>query len=532
MKNDISHFRPFRLLQILLLPFCAFFSSGLTHAQYCTPTYITAGTWVGFSPCGSSGTFPLGHLITNVTIGTINNTITAANCTTYNFSAQSTTVFDDGSCPATPMTVTVTGYSGVTVAVDLNNDFDFSDPGEIVIPNSYVATNPAVYNLLLPIPPGTSTGPHRMRVYNAGANATNSAGGACDNFEFGNFHDYTINVAHNPNPPTFQGIVNTTICHGQSFVYDGVTYTSSQQILDTLQTAGGCDSFLTINLTVAPIPVGTINQTICNGDIYNFGGQAYNTSGTYYDTLLAATSLGCDSVVILSLTVLPPVIIQTLTENICQGDSFLFAGNTYFTSGQYNDTLFSVIGCDSLIRALNLIVHSLPNVSISLSSSNTEFCIGDKVNLRADPLFKVEWHDVTNGSLVSSQTPFSYSIPSVTNWLYVKGTDANNCPGSDSIKIKAEACCEMQMPTAFSPNGDGLNDKFYPNFLREPRGYQMSIFNRFGQLVFKSYKVNDGWDGRSGNGQAVDAGTYFWYIIRNCAGGDLIEGRGDVTLLR
>jgi len=530
MKKFIPHFFSSNRICALFLLWLSFFPAGL-YAQYCTPTYVTTGTWVGFSPCGSSGTFPLGHLITNVTIGTINNTITAANCTNYDYSAQSTVVYDDGNCPATPMTVTVTGYCGVTVAVDLNNDFDFSDPGEIVIPNTYVAANPATYNLQLPIPPGTSVGPHRMRVYNAGANAANASGGACGNFEFGNFHDYTIIVANNPNPIILQNTIDTTVCHGHSFVYDGNTYTTSQQIHDTFQTATGCDSFLTINLTVAPIPVGNINQTICNGDVYTFGGENYSTSGTYYDTLIAATPHGCDSVVILSLTVLPPTVIQTFTENICQGDSFVFAGNTYFASGQYADTTFSATGCDSIIRTLDLIVNPLPSVSISLATSNTEYCIGDKIILRADPLISGEWRNM-DGSFVSSQVRFTYSIPATTNSLYIVGKDANSCMGSDSITINAEACCEMKMPTAFSPNGDGTNDVFYPVFLRAPSGFQMSIFNRFGQLVFKSFNINDGWDGRTSKGQMVEIGTYFWYVIRNCNGGDIIESRGDVTLVR
>lgn len=534
MKNFKHHFLSSKIVGAILLFCCFIFPCDLLYAQYCTPTYITTGTWVGFSPCGSSGTFPLGHLITNVTIGTINNTITAANCTTSNYSAQSTTVYDDGNCPATPMTVVVTGYCGVSVAVDLNNDFDFSDPGEIVIPNTYVAANPATYNLQLPIPPGTSVGPHRMRVYNAGANAANPTGGACDNYQFGNFHDYTIIVANNPNPIVLQNTINTTICHGQSFVYDGVTYTTSQQILDTFQTATGCDSFLTINLTVAPMPVGHITQTICDGDIYNFGGQAYNTSGTYYDTLIGGTALGCDSVSILSLTVLPPAIVQNFSQQICSGDSFIFAGNAYFTSGHYADTLFSSIGCDSFITILDLIVNPLPVINISASPSlSSEFCVGDKVNLSANNVVSAEWRNIAKTGLLSSQTQFGYILPGETNAIYVTGTDQNKCTSSDSVTIKAEVCCQLSMPTAFSPNGDNINDIFKPVYIRTQRGYQISIFNRFGQLVFKSSRIDEGWDGRSvSSGQMMDVGTYFWHMIRTCADGELIETKGDITLIR
>lgn len=88
------------------------------------------------------------------------------------------------------------------------------------------------------------------------------------------------------------------------------------------------------------------------------------------------------------------------------------------------------------------------------------------------------------------------------------------CTGIDSVRINTELCdCISFMPTAFSPNGDGLNDIFEPRF--EPgcavNGYNFNVFNRWGQKVFSSIVPGTGWDGTI-NGILADAGTYMFTI--------------------
>jgi uncharacterized protein YceK len=65
----------------------------------------------------------------------------------------------------------------------------------------------------------------------------------------------------------------------------------------------GCDSVVTLNLIVNPTRTGTINATICSNQTYNFNGVNRNTTGSYLDTFIAVN--GCDSVVTLNLTVNP-----------------------------------------------------------------------------------------------------------------------------------------------------------------------------------------------------------------------------------
>lgn len=514
---------------LLITALMAGVSTSSIYGQYCTPYYEPVAPWVGYDACGASVTFPGGHLITNVTIGTINNTVTTSNCTEYDFTSQSTVVYDDGTCQPTPMTVSVTGWCGVTVAVDLNNDFDFDDPGEIVIPNTYIASSPAVYNLDLPIPPGTPPGPYRMRVYNAGANSGNETGGACDVFAFGNFHDYTIIVANNPNPLVYQYTLDTTICYGQGFNYGGVTYYSSQTISENFLSVDGCDSLVTINLTVLPPGNYYEEQTICFGTSYNFGGQIYATSGIYSDTF--QTSAGCDSIVQLSLTVLPPPEIQSFNEHICEGDSFLFAGMWLTTAGTYTDTLRSATGCDSVILQLELFVHSNPQPEANFQPADLKLCIGDPITLYVQGANSYEWFDAA-GNFVSDKAQFNYLLHAESNTLYVTGKDQNNCLGYDTLTIAAEVCCHIILPSVFSPNGDGLNDEFKPIVTGNPKSYSIFIYNRWGQLVYKSHDTKTGWNGRTGSGKPADVGTYFWHMKTVCANDTIIQRNGDITLVR
>src|SRR5690606_10199859 len=75
------------------------------------------------------------------------------------------------------------------------------------------------------------------------------------------------------------GIKTASICQGQSYTFNGITYTASNNTAtDTFQTAQGCDSIVTLNLTVTPAITNTINPVICQGQSYPFGGTNYTTS--------------------------------------------------------------------------------------------------------------------------------------------------------------------------------------------------------------------------------------------------------------
>jgi gliding motility-associated-like protein len=75
-----------------------------------------------------------------------------------------------------------------------------------------------------------------------------------------------------------------------------------------------------------------------------------------------------------------------------------------------------------------------------------------------------------------------------------------------------EICPEYELPNAFTPNGDGFNDLFIPRQNRFVRQVDFKVFNRWGNLVFKTTNPNLNWDGNDMNGNALSEGTYFYTV--------------------
>ena len=161
---------------------------------------------------------------------------------------------------------------------------------------------------------------------------------------------------------------NTTssITACDTYTWQGNTYTVSGFYSDTLIGSTNCDSILNLNLTIHNKVFSTVNAAICQGDVY----AGHSTTGTYVDTYVAAN--GCDSIRTLNLTV-SPVLYSNITTTICDGQSY--SGHTI--SGIYSDTLISVFGCDS-IRTLNLTVNprAFTPIKASICQGQTYFAGG------------------------------------------------------------------------------------------------------------------------------------------------------------
>ena len=154
--------------------------------------------------------------------------------------------------------------------------------------------------------------------------------------------------------PTFDQTEEATICEGTTYSWHGKTYTTAGIYYDSLQTIHGCDSIWTLTLTVNPVYDMTEEATICQGTSYRWQGSDYTTAGTYHDSL--QTIYGCDSILTLVLTV-NETYSSTEDVAICQGEAFEWHGQTYTTAGRYQMTLEAKNGCDS-VCTLNLTVNA------------------------------------------------------------------------------------------------------------------------------------------------------------------------------
>ncbi len=86
-----------------------------------------------------------------------------------------------------------------------------------------------------------------------------------------------------------------------------------------------------------------------------------------------------------------------------------------------------------------------------------------------------------------------------------------HCFDTAQLKIKVLYNCYIAVPTAFTPNGDGLNDFLYPLDAYKADNLEFKVFNRYGQMVFATKNWMQKWDGRI-NGTPQGSGTYVWFL--------------------
>jgi hypothetical protein len=152
-----------------------------------------------------------------------------------------------------------------------------------------------------------------------------------------------------------QDTISQSICSGDSVAFGGVSYRSGGYYSHIFTGSHGCDSTVTLHLVVFPLSFDTISRSICNGDSIVFGGTGYHSTG-YYSHILTG-SHGCDSTVILNLTV-NPIQRTNISQNICRGSVYSFGGHNLSAPGIYTDTLSSASGCDSIV-SLHLAVDTV-----------------------------------------------------------------------------------------------------------------------------------------------------------------------------
>jgi len=185
----------------------------------------------------------------------------------------------------------------------------------------------------------------------------------------------------------FETVVEPAICEGDNYFAQDELQTEPGTYYDTLQTVLGCDSVIVINLTVNAVFETVVEPVICEGETYFAQGEYQTETGTYYDSL--QTVLGCDSVITTNLTV-NDVYETPVSSEICAGESYDFFGTELSESGEYSHTLTSIYGCDSVI-ALTLTVSSLPIVNLG---NDTTIYDPDLIILDAgDGFAEYEWND-------------------------------------------------------------------------------------------------------------------------------------------
>lgn len=124
------------------------------------------------------------------------------------------------------------------------------------------------------------------------------------------------------------------------------------------------------------------------------------------------------------------------------------------------------------------------------------------------------------------------SLPEDDIEYIVRVTDGPGCTGQDTIKVRLYRLpADMQVPSAFSPNGDGLNDVFKPLAIGMASIEIFRVYNRWGELLFSTSEIGKGWDGNF-RGNPQSGGTYVWYAEGTTYENKKIARKGTVILIR
>ncbi len=222
-------------------------------------------------------------------------------------------------------------------------------------------------------------------------------------------------------------------------------------------------------------------------------------------------------------------------------NSGAFTGNRIFVAlgaGVYQVTVRDAAGC--LAQTGPLILDAPPPMSVSLGA-NRLVAYGDTAQLRATvtngvlPLL-YDWRprDTTLLSCLTCPDPIARPLYQIA--VQVRVTDANGCSAEDLMTLFVTKDPRAYVPTGFTPNGDGQNDRLLVHGRSGTRVLMFRVFDRWGQLLYEGgeFEVNDatqGWDGTFRNKQAA-SDTYLWTLTIELPDGTRETLSGQTSLIR
>ena len=177
---------------------------------------------------------------------------------------------------------------------------------------------------------------------------------------------------------------------------------------------------------------------------------------------------------------------------------------------------------------MHMEILPLPDVRI-LTQDDTTVRYGQRFPLLVSGARLYNWTPVS--SLNNPNISYPIARPLDDTKYIVSGIGANGCKAYDTLHVTVDKRDRLNVPSAFSPNGDGKNDKFRVSNLTYQRILEFRVFNRWGQEVYSTNDATAGWDGTYG-GKPQDIGAYSYMIRVSYPDGYVETYNGEVTLIR
>lgn len=313
--------------------------------------------------------------------------------------------------------------------------------------------------------------------------------------------------------------------------------------------------------------VGTINQWswILDGTVVSGSQQPQLSNlavGTHELKLVVQSVYGCESDTFTKLFTIKPVPdIDAVVGDGCanqplQFDAVQVDNSTTITKWNWNFGDGQSSGLQSTFHTYS----QEGNINISLSAMDNNGCVSEQVtktifiarlgvnagndtmvlknisfglpveyNWNGNTNFSVNWSPSAGLDNPNAPFPIATLQDDITYTVFVSSVEG--CTDSDTIRVKVFKGSAIYVPTAFTPNNDGLNDLLKPNYVGIKNLYYFRVYNRWGQIVFSTNNTGAGWNGTF-NGISLPTGTFVWTLKAADITGKVYELKGTTTIIR
>jgi gliding motility-associated-like protein len=347
----------------------------------------------------------------------------------------------------------------------------------------------------------------------------------CDSFIYVQlaFHDSTIQL------------FKEEICNEDTVIINCIAYSSAFSRGTQIISGGsihGCDSIIIIDLDFTRPDTLVIDTVLCPEDFIVIGHQVFDAAGSY-DGIIQKQNL-CDSLIFnltLGYTSIPQIQLN-LPDNVCRGDTGVVSLNTFYEDilwstgdtsdqilvtepGAYSISITTDAGCQT-DTTFQIVLNEAPQVTgqfmYQTSINNPivpELQFGDNV--------KIKWTPATG---LDCDTCFYPVITIAESQVYqFVVTDMYGCiqTGSIVVEVQFDTEHDIYVPSVFNPDSENEANRVFSVFTKGiDRPYSMSIFDRWGGLLFYNEKLLSnnhgmGWDGKINN-SPVPLGVYAYTI--------------------
>ncbi len=312
------------------------------------------------------------------------------------------------------------------------------------------------------------------------------------------------------------------------------------------------------NATVPSTYVWKINSIIQTSTTHEIF-VTWNTAGVYTITVQEENANGCKGQIEQGVVYVLPIPTTnagpdalycfeiTARLNGSGGQTYEWTPSTYLTNPHISNpfvntstagtftyylTVKNALGCSSIIKD-TVKITILPKASI-FAGNDTSIAINQPLQLNAVDINNVGFVDYTwslSFGLNNATIKNPVAILDRDRTYTVTATTINGCKANDAINITVFTKADIFVPTAFTPNDDNNNDMLRPILVGIRELKHFTVFNRYGEIVFKTSIQKAGWDGRI-KGKMQNTGAYVWTAEAVDFKGNVLTRKGMAILIK